>query len=717
VRQGAWLACRIDRLCGFAVLFVAAALAFALLVVAGGPIATDDTWWHLAHGAAFAHQGPWLTGDPLLFTAPGPPAPASWLADVGLHAVLTTSGFTGLRLLHAGLVAAIVALAFAQLRAAAGSRGLGAAACALFIMFASYRLIQLRPELVSLLATLLLARTTLESASPAAWPRLAFVAGLCAVWSNLHAGFLLGPALIAVAAASLVLAAPLRSPSLRRSDLRRARGLGAALAAGLLGSLANPAGLSAYRPLLAAGRETPALPRVADEWTSLDLLAWPDPSASPPAGVVGWAMLWALLVATGWIALRCARSWRRDETRVARAIDPARLGLAAASLVAMLLAVRFLWLAIFPLLLVAHALRATGGTPVPGRWQRLSALALTLALAIGFFRVGDGRRWLAQLPRSSEAYAAPFDAARYFAHSAWLLHDTEVEGRLFADYFLGGFLGYWLAPRVRCFVNGSLNLAPDAMAANLPLRTRRGQRPGESFLELLDRHGIDLYLGTRLPEQAPPGRPWFVTTAHLEGASGWIPIFRNLRSALYLRDNPGNADNLLRVSEYYARKRVPFDPAVGFDVARVIREAPSFAVARGVVPRHIEALVAARDGVGGGSPRQAAGRLATLYAVLGLYDQAIALDRRPLGKAAGSLASRRLVWSLLRRGRTDEALAVVQDATPAPGPASLWRPLAEAARGSGQATRLPFLTRGEARRMLSGFVHPATREPRDHGSR
>jgi hypothetical protein len=711
------LASRIDRLSGFATLLVGAALAFALLVVAGRPIATDDTWWHLAHGAAFARQGPWLVEDPLLFTATGPPAPASWLADVGLHTVLTTTGFAGLRVLHAGLVAAIVALAFARLRRAAGSRGLGAAACAVFVMFASYRLIQLRPELFTLLATLLLAWTTLEPASPASWPRIALVAGLCALWSNLHAGVLLGPALIAVAAASLVLAAPLRSPALRRGDLRRAAGLAAALAAGLLGSLANPAGLSAYRPLLAAGRETPALPRVADEWTSLDLLAWPDVSASPPAGVAGWGMLWALLVATAWIAFSCARGWRRDETRIARAIDPAQLGLAAASMIAMLGAVRFLWLAIFPLLLVAHALRATSGPEAPGPWRQLSTLAVTLALAIGFFRFGDGRRWLVELPRSSGEYAAPFHTARYFAHSAWLLDDAEVEGRLFADYFLGGFLGYWLAPRVRCFVNGSLNLAPDAMAANLPLRARRGQRAGESFLVLLDRHGIDLYLGTRLPEQGPTGRPWFVTTSHLEGAPGWIPIFRNLRSALYLRDNERNADNLRRVTAYYERNRVPFDPAVGFDVARVIRQAPHFAVARGVVPRHIASLAAARDGVSRRARREASDRLASIYAVLGLYEEAVTLDRRHSREAPPrSLVQRRLVWSLLRAGRTQDAFAVVQDAKPAPGPASLWGPLVEAASGSRGAATLPFLTRGETRQTLSGFVHPTPRTPRGQGS-
>jgi hypothetical protein len=718
------LAAWLDRGCRVATALAGAGVALGLLVVAGGPLATDDAWWHLAHGSAYARQGPWLFEDPLLFTAPGPPAPASWLADVALHATLGATGFTGLRALHVGLVAAIAALAWLLLRRAAGSREVATLACVGFVTLSSYRLIQLRPELFTLLGTLLLARGLLEPGARVSRRRIALVAVGCALWSNLHPGFLLGPVLIAVAAASLLVAAPLRTPARRGGDLRRAGGLAVALAAALLGSLLNPVGLAAYRPLLVAGTETPGLARVADEWTSLDLLAWPDPAV--PGGALGWVLVWMLLSATAWIAWRCLRTWPRGDAGIARTIDPVQIGLAAASLVAMSSAVRFLWLGIFPLLLVTRAMRAARWLDAPGSWRRIGVLVSTLVLGVAFLRAGDGRRLLLTLPRTPAEYVTPFHAARYFAHSAWLMRDSGLEGHLFAEYFLGGFLGYWLAPSVRCFANGSLNVAPEAMAANLPLRTGRGERADESFLELLDRHGIDLYLGIRLPEEGPVGRPWFATTPLLEGAPGWIPIFRNLRSALYLRASPRNAENLERVAEYYARNRVPFDPSLGFDVARVIREAPQFAVARGVVPRHIQALAAARDRAGTGSREEAANRLASIYAVLGLYDQAIRLDRRSRrGSRPSSLLQRRLVWSLQRAGRVDEALGVVQNAQPEPAPASLWRPLADAARElhgappspvARSATTPPFLTRNEAQQILSGFARPAPRGPRDHGS-
>jgi hypothetical protein len=697
-------------------------MALVLLVVAGRPLATDDTWWHLAHGAAFAHQGPALSEDPLLFTAPGPPAPASWLADVALHAVLGATGFAGLRALHVGLVAAIAALAWSLLRRAAGSVQVATAAFVCLVALSGYRLFQLRPELVTLLATLLLIRGLFEPASRMSWRKIGLVAMGTALWSNLHAGFLLGPVLIAVSAASLVVAAPLQTPVRRAADLRRAAGLALALVAALLGSLLNPAGFAAYRPLLAAGTETPSLARVADEWTSLDLLAWP--AGNAPGGSLGWLLVWGLLASTTWIAWRSLVDWRRGGR--SRAIDPIPIGLAAASLVAMLGAVRFLWLGIFPLLLAARALRGVRRAAAPGPWWGLGTLGLTLALCVAFLRVGDGRLWIRALPRTAAEYAPPFDAARYYAHSAWLMRDAELEGRLFADYYLGGFLGYWLAPRVRTFANGSLNVTPHAMGANLPLREGRGERPGESFLELLDRHGIDLYLGIRLPEEKPPGRPWFATTTLLEGAPGWVPIFRNLHSALYLRSVPRNAANLERLAAYYARHGVPFDPSLGFDVAGVIREAPRFARAHGVVPRHIQALAAARDGADVGSRLAATNQLASIYAVLGLYEQAIGLDRRLYtGNGRSSLSQRRLVWSLLRADRADEALETVRNAVPVPRPASLWLPLAAAAQAL-QGTRTPpvsdstatppFLTRNEAPQILLGFQWPAPRPPRDHGS-
>ena len=84
------------RLLPGVVIHIAAASAMLLLwVLAGQPLFTDDLWIHLALGDAFAQNGPWLSTDPALFTAPGPPPPAAWLADLFFWAALQLTGFQG----------------------------------------------------------------------------------------------------------------------------------------------------------------------------------------------------------------------------------------------------------------------------------------------------------------------------------------------------------------------------------------------------------------------------------------------------------------------------------------------------------------------------------------------------------------------------------------------------------------------------------------------
>jgi tetratricopeptide (TPR) repeat protein len=324
------------------------------------------------------------------------------------------------------------------------------------------------------------------------------------------------------------------------------------------------------------------------------------------------------------------------------------------------------------------------------------------------------------IPGSWSGYAQPYPASKYYAQAVWLLKDAGLEGNLFNDYFMGGFLGYWLAPPLRSFINGTLNVSAEAMNANRAIRERRGSAPGENFPQLLDRLRVDLFLGIRLPQIPNSNRPWFYTTGHLERTPGWIPAFRNLRSAVYLRVNPRNRANLERVVDYYARQQVPFDPRRGFDPERVIREARSWAVEHGLVPSHFEALATASHTLDFARRRPARDRLASLYAALGLYEQAIRLDRRALRSDPGDIATRRrLVWSLLRLGRAAEALEAAEELAQAAPRDWLSREIAAAARryaaldDAGEAAalvaRLPLFTPGQAALILSGVVPPERR--------
>jgi hypothetical protein len=698
------------------------ALLCALLLLASGqPLFTDDAWWHLALGEAFAQEGPRLAADPLLFTAPGPPSPASWGADVILFGLERSLGFAGLRLAHVAIVAGILVLAGSLLWRAsrsAAATGLGTAA---FAVCAAYRLVQLRPHLFSILATLVLARLLFDRSDPPSWRRIVLAAVLLGVWSNLHAGFVLGPISIGAATAALLLAAPLRTSAQRALDRRRAVRLAAAFCLGVLATLANPSGLGALLPYLDAGASTPALARVGDEWSGIDLLRLPPPGLPPSP--LAWALLWGLFVGTASSGLRGAWGWRRPGDAAGTRVDPALLGMAVVSLGASLSAVRFLWLAIFPLLLLASWLPADARSMLSPRSRAWLAAALAALLLGGFVRVGDWRSITSGMPRSWAGYAQPYAAAKYHAHAVWLMQDAGLEGNLFNEYVLGGFLGYWLSPRIRTFVNGSLNVSKEAIDANLPLRMRRGVRDGESFPDALDRLGIDLFLGIRLPEAGPRGRPWFYTTGHLEGVPGWIQVFRNLRSALYLRDVPRNSANLERLAGFYAREGVPFDRERGFEPERVIREAPAWAIAHGVIPvQFAELEAAARDAMRPLRRDAALDRLASLYATLGLYERAIRADRHLLAvQPEAPRPRRRLAWSLLREGHAAEALEVATSAHAVPERDALLRGISAAARGAldldvraaaARAATLPVFTRLEAAQVLSGFAPPPARADR-----
>jgi len=696
------------------------ALAGLLLVAAGQPIFTDDIWWHLALGEAYAQQGPWLEEDPLLFTAPGPPAPAAWLADLALFGLGRCGGFAGLRIAHVLTVTAILALAWSLLRRASGSRIAASLGTGVFAALAAYRLVQLRPHLFTILAALLLYRLLIEDGAPPSRRRLVIAVGLLALWANLHGGFLLGPVLLAATLVGLLLAAPLRPPQHRPRDRARAMRLAAALGLGLLATLANPNGLDQHLAYFAAGAETPALTRVADEWARLDPFRLP--VANLPPSPLAWGLVWGLLAATPAAAVWAALRWRRRAGSDAKSeVDPALVAVAGASLVALLVAVRFLWLGIFPLLLLASGCRsALGVRGAPRRTAPWVAAAAALLLVPGFFRLGDWPMISRGLPLSWSGYAQPYSATKYFTHAVWLLEDAGLEGNLFNEYFMGGFLGFWLAPELRCFINGTLNVTKQTMDANRPIRERRGSEAGEDFLELLDRQRVDLFLGIRLPQVRNPNRPWFYTTGHLERVPGWIPVFRNLRSAVYLRANARNHANLERLAAYYAREEAPFDPRLGFDPARVIREAPTWAVEHGLVPIRFEQLATASHRMDPVRRRQARDRLASLYAALGLYEQAIQLDRRLLTSNPGAVAAgRRLVWSLLRLGRSAEALEAAEPLAEAAPTDWFSREIAAAARryatldDAGEAAalvaRLPVFTHPQAARLLSGVVPP---EPR-----
>jgi tetratricopeptide (TPR) repeat protein len=631
------------------------ALVAALLAAAGQPLFTDDTWWHLALGRAYAAHGPWLPADPLLFTSAGPPAPAAWLADAALYFTHSLGGFPALRILHVAAVAGIVSLLWSLLARATGSRLLANAGACLFICIAAYRLVQLRPHLFTIFAALLLYRLLFEGAAPISRARAAGAIALLAIWANVHAAFLLGPVLVTTVLLGLILGEAAKPVAQRNFTSTRIRSLATVLVLGSLATCINPEGFGPHSAYFIAGIDTPSLGRVGDEWLASNLFSLPTVSALPSP--VAWTGLWLLLAASGSVVARWLWRVKNEGASALAEFDFAGAGLACLALLASIFAVRFLWLLAFALLFVLAAMAHKGAEPDAMSTRRKWSVALVCLLLVpAFFRAGDWPIVSRAIPTNLQQYAVDYPAEKYHAHAVWFLDDAEINGNLFAEYYLGGFLGFWLAPELRSFVNGSLNVRKEAIDANLPIRQRRGSTSDERFSELLDAQGIDVFMGIRLPRAPSNARPWFHTTAHLEGEEGWVQIFRNLNTSLFLRKNAKNAANLARVEAYYKANGVAFDRDEGFNPGTVAAQSESWAVAHGVVPTYYEELQSLINDQSSQQRAQALVLMASTYSALGLYEEAIAIDRQLLRlNPEAPAVRRRLVWCLLRLNHFDEA--------------------------------------------------------------
>lgn len=644
-------------------------LAAAVLYLAGRPLSTNDFWWHLKLGEIYATQGFDLAADPISHAAPpGAPAPHQWLFGVSLYGAQRVVGLGGLRAVHALAVAGILALAFSIFRRESRSVPAACLATAAFAVLSSWRLLQLRPDLVSIAAALALYRLLLETGRAPSWQRIALAVVLLVVWANCHTLFAIGPALLVAA----LLGCGARELLVRYARARRAttdvesadlfaRRLGAALLLVLVATLLNPRGAEQHLTFFTSAEST-ALWVVHDEWAPFDPL---DPDQYGPAmNGLTFATADALLAAFALAALVAGvRFLRAPSEATARALDPVLFGLGLAAIVATGVAVRFLWLSFFPLLYLLRVQRLSLPGEPAGAWRSWCCATATAAIAAAYPYWGGFREMAITVPRQWAAYlATPYDTTRYFVQGVAFLAEAGLQGNLFNAYKMGGFLAWRLGPELQTFVDGRMNFTDEVLRDYKMATLQRGARPGETFLDILARHDIDVFFGVGVPTGPRNTEMTLYTTANLERAPGWKLVSRSLTHAIYVRDNERNRENLARVAAYYERADVPFDPARGLDVARVIRERPGWAVAHELVQPHFAAQLA-----GMRSPKLAerAGALEGLgltYALNGAYREQLELDRvsalmRPEAKAPRE----RLVYALLRLERPEEALAVARE--------------------------------------------------------
>lgn len=635
-------------------------LAALLLLLVGRPLATDDTWWHLVMGALYAGGDLWPRQDPLLHTTVlRAPVPHEWLFQVVLHAVREAFGFAGLRVLHTAGVAAVLVLAWRAFRRASGDAVAAALATCVLVGLCWFRLMQLRPDVVSVLAVLVLYAAVLRA--PAGPSARSGAAGLLLLllWVNAHSVFAVGLALVVAALLGALLEAGLARASAGEGGhaaLARARRLALFGVAAVLVTGLNPRGFDQHATFFTESGAG-LIWRIRD-----DFLPWRPWSLPDPPGLAFTKLAWVLcnlLFAAFFAAaaLRARRWWRRRDAASLAAFDAVHFGLGAAACVASLVAVRFHWLAFFPLL---YLLRPLAREPWSAR-ARMAACAACLGLAAALPWSAGAPAFRSEVAREPRGYAAPWLDVRYCGEGERFLADAGLEGRLYHPFNLGGFLGYWLAPRLRTFIDGRLDHVPaEVLDDYLAIRRTSLRGPTAPLRERLDRWGVDVFFADTFPEAWYPDRE---SGYHLRRLPEWSPVFVTRTHAVHLRRNPRNRANWLRVARYWSERSVPFDPQRGFDAARVVREAPAWAREHGLVLPDEEALEArAADPEAPERSRAAALEALAAHAWrVGRFARQVELDRalRPL-RGASRERDLRLADGLLQTGRPRQALAVLR---------------------------------------------------------
>jgi hypothetical protein len=405
----------------------AAAFAIAVSLPGGDP----DTYWHLASAKWMVEHGQLLRADVFSSTATGAPySVGEWLGQLVIYGAYVVGGWAGIAVLRATLVAVgAFFITRVALRSAPAPFALAVTALALGLSEISWTdrpqlfTFALFPLLFELLAAARAGRTRLLVAVPP----------LILLWTNLHGGYALGLALVAIFAAEAVL--------LRRNAMPFA---GAALLA-VAASFIDPGSLG----LGAAAAHATSPPRFIVEEAPPDVLR--------PAGFV--FALFGL----------------------------ATLGLALArggTLLDALLLVPLFWLGLSAQRHMPYF--AFAATPYIARglselwwgWRPASRFALPRPVIVG---VGAG---LVAMVAASVATApfAPIEAQYPTSARASL---ASSSGNLLNEYDWGGYL-IWRVPERPVFIDGRLFLfLPDVLT---DYEEMVFMRPG--WREQLDRHAI-----------------------------------------------------------------------------------------------------------------------------------------------------------------------------------------------------------------------------------
>ncbi len=436
-----------------------------------------DTGYHVAYGRHFLTTGEIVQRDPFLYPETAVSfVNANWGSQVIMAAAESAAGAGGLIALRIGLIAIIftgIAMALRHLLGATSAHPLTlnrqssivnpqSSTCPwiawawLLAGIAAYERFSMRPELFSYAAMsvmLVLLVRGLRS-----WRGVVVIAGLQLVWVNLHSYFLVGILLtVAWLVGEITVGLPRRRGRPDHDRVKRRIGLLAAvLAVQCVACLANPwHWRGAVFPLTtleflhgaevmggAAGGPS------GSAWSEISEFQSPFSFYGEPINartIHAYSVLLAVAL-TGLIAMLRQR-------QVASILV---VGVFFAMSIQMRRNVAQFALVASPLSVAALAvfLRQFAPDRSFGRWVRTAALVVTIALS-GWWIAGiaNGRFYYVERRISREFGTGYSDRTHPRAAVTWLADRTDLQPRLFVDYFSSSNTLLWLPAKYRLFVD------------------------------------------------------------------------------------------------------------------------------------------------------------------------------------------------------------------------------------------------------------------------
>ncbi|HBH96430.1 MAG TPA: hypothetical protein DDX89_01380 [Candidatus Omnitrophica bacterium] len=462
-------------------------------------LTTADLGRHLKNGQLVWQHPELLSTNFYSYTEPTHPfLNHHWASGMVFFLIWRLGGFAGLHLFFIALNLAALAIAW---RCAEERAGVGVAAWLSILLLPLLAIrAEVRPEAFSLLFTSVFFQRLLRFRDQRASQRSVWWLPLLeAVWVNLHSYFFLGPALIAA-----FLVDSLCSPARRG----QARVLAVVLSLAMLATLLNPFGITGALVPLTIFQEYGY--RLFENQTIPFLLA----RFQMPA-------LWLFLGVFMALALSLGGAWARVGKSAGVAETLIAVGVSAMGWVA------YRNLALFGLLalpLIASALGVLRA--VRPRNDRFFALAAVLSLALVIavpstvwsLPPASGRR-LGLEPGDGEAAA--------------FIRQQHLEGPIFNNYDIGGYLIFHLFPEHRVFVDNRPEAYSAAFFRELYIPM---QEDDAVWREAEARFGLNMIVFHR-HDLTPWGQRFMI--ARVDDPA-WAPVFADRDTLILLKRNVRN---------------------------------------------------------------------------------------------------------------------------------------------------------------------------------